>query len=62
MRRSSSVLDKFLGAGREITLWSGTVRHLFMLLDLSTPKVFKMGRGEWTLVCCTIYSSLGEYS
>ena len=29
-----------------------------MLLDLGTPKFFKMGRGEWTLVCCTIYSVL----
>ena len=57
-RRSSSVLDKFPGAGRDVTLWSETVRHLSMLLDLGTPKICKMGRGEWTLVCCTIYSVL----
>ena len=31
-----------------------------MLPDISTPKIFKMERGEWTLVCYTIYSVLGN--
>ena len=31
-----------------------------MLPDISTPKIFKMERGEGTLVCYTIYSVLGN--
>ena len=58
IRRSTSVLDKFPGAGREVKLLSGRVRHLFILLDQATPKICQMGRGEWTLVCCTIYPVL----